>query len=207
MNKHEREVHEQEVYDWLRRDVELTIAFDTSAIFANRSLMKLCNKINSLKVSGNKKIELVVPAPAYLEKLHDLKQQHQDNYDLGTIISGLKLKGLTVTAFELRHAEIVAELIGKQFPTTKDWQDFKRDRCINCLRLKGKIVKLGRRKTCGATVDWLIAGYAYAEKNCLLVTGDKGEEFKDIRKTNLESLIAVVEQLLKETEVKTVVKP
>lgn len=55
-------------------------------------------------------------------------------------------------------------------------------------------------------MDWLIAGYAYAE-NCLLITEDKGEEFKNIRKTNFESIVAVIEQLLKETKVKTEVKP
>jgi len=37
----------------------------------------------------------------------------------------------------------------------------------------------GSGKKCGATVDWLIAGYAYAE-SCLLVTDDKGEEFQGI---------------------------
>lgn len=191
----------QDVYSWLCQDVELTIAFDTNILFKDKSLIELCDKINHLKLYGNRKIKLVVPAPAHLEKLHDLKQRYKDTYNFEIITSGLRRKGLIVAAFEPRHADIVAGLIGKQFPTTKDWRDFKRNRCINCLGLKGTIdefIVLGSGKNCGATVDWLIAGYAYAE-NCLLITEDKGEEFKDIRKTNLESLIEVVKQLLKET--------
>jgi predicted nucleic acid-binding protein len=55
----------------------------------------------------------------------------------------------------------------------------------------------GGGKTCGATIDWLIAGYAEAE-GYLLITGDTREEFKGIRKTTLENLEAAVEQLLSE---------
>lgn len=37
----------------------------------------------------------------------------------------------------------------------------------------------GTGQSCGATVDWLIGGHARAE-GCILVTGDKGHEFRGI---------------------------
>lgn len=128
-----------EVYNWLRQEIELTIAFDTNVLFRDKSLIKLCDNVNLLKLYGNKKIRLVVPAPAHLEKLHDLKQQRKEDYNLDFVLKSLGDLGIEITAFEPRHAEIVAELIGKQFPTTQDWRNFKRKRCLNCLGLQGKI--------------------------------------------------------------------
>jgi hypothetical protein len=187
----------QEVYRLLCTG-ELTMAFDTNALFSNQRFRKLCNNINRIKDCDQKyQFNLVVPAPAHAEKLHDLKQQYREHYNFNEIIKGLTDKGITIASFEPHHADVVADLVGEQFPTTQAWRTFKRNRCIACLGLHtDKITHIqGSGKTCGATIDWLIAGYAEAE-GCLLVTGDTREEFKDIKKTTLEHLEAAVEQLL-----------
>ena len=50
-------------------------------------------------------------------------------------------------------------------------------------------------KKCGARVDWLIAGYAHA-RNYLLITSDKGKEFKRVeKKTTLKILEEVLKKL------------
>lgn len=88
--------------------------------------------------------------------------------------------------------------MGQQFPTTQAWRTFKRNRCIACLGLNTNTltsIAQGSGKTCGATIDWLIAAYAKTE-GCLLVTGDTREEFKDIRKSTLEDLEAAVDQFI-----------
>jgi hypothetical protein len=96
---------------------------------------------------------------------------------------------VSIAPFEYRHAEAVAQLIGRQFPTVEEWRKFKRQECINCLGISKTQYDIpGSGKECGATVDWLIAGYAHAE-NYLLITNDKGNEFKNIKKkTTLEIL-------------------
>ncbi|MEK8018362.1 MAG: hypothetical protein VSS75_015950 [Candidatus Parabeggiatoa sp.] len=198
-------MNQHEVYNLLCRG-ELTMAFDTNALFSNKRFRSLCNGINRLKDCDKQyQFNLVVPAPAHAEKLHDLKQAYRDHYDFNEVIKGLTDKGIRIASFEPHHADIVADLVGEQFPTTQTWRTFKRDRCIACLGLNKDQITLiqGSGKTCGATVDWLIAGYAKAE-NCLLVTGDTREEFKNIMKTTLEHLEAAVEQLLQEaTKVST----
>jgi hypothetical protein len=179
----------------------LTIAFDTNALFRNKQLTKLCDSINHLNLIEDKyQITLVVPAPAHTEKLRQLKQQRNNSYNHKVVLQGLMDKGINIASFKSCHAEIVAELLYKQFPTDKDWQTFKRQRCIDCLGLGEfkKNIKSSVGKKCSATVDWLIAGYAYAE-DCLLVTDDTGKEFKGIdKKTTFDELEVAVTQLLQQ---------
>jgi len=54
------------------------------------------------------------------------------------------------------------------------------------------------RDKCGATVDGLIAGYAHAE-NYLLITHDKGNEFKSIKK---KTTLKILEKALMRIPVK-----
>jgi hypothetical protein len=188
-----------EVYQLLYAG-QLTMVFDTNALFSNQRFRKLCNQINRIKDCDKKyQLNLVVPAPAHVEKLHDLKQQYREHYNFSEILKGLTDKGVSIVSFKPNHADVVANLLGEQFPTTQAWRAFKRNRCIACLGLNTtQMTQIqGGGKTCGATIDWLIAGYAEAE-GYLLITGDTREEFKGIRKTTLENLEAAVEQLLSE---------
>ncbi|WP_069470410.1 hypothetical protein [Candidatus Marithrix sp. Canyon 246] len=186
-------MNQNEVYNLLNT-YDLTVVFDTNALFSNQRFIKLCNNINRIKDYDNKyQFNLVIPAPAHAEKLHDLKQQYQEHYNSNEIMKGLTDKGITIASFEPHHADVVANLVGKQFATTQAWRRFKRNRCIACLGLNTNTQ--GSGKTCGATIDWLIAAYAEAE-GCVLVTGDTREEFKNIRKTTLEDLEAAVDQFI-----------
>lgn len=107
-------------------------------------------------------------------------------------------KHINIAPYERRHAQAVVQLIGEQFPSNEQWQTFKRQSCINCLGLNEVNIPIpGSGKKCGATVDWLIAGYAYAE-DCLLITDDKGKEFKGIKKqTTFSTLKMVVNDIAK----------
>jgi hypothetical protein len=167
-------MNKEEVYALLCEG-RLTIAFDTNALFGDKRFLALCNKFNRIKhFETDYQFKLVIPAPAHAEKLLDLKQKFQQKYDYNEVIIGLKDKRVTVMSFEPHHADIVANLIGKQFPNKKDWYQFKLQRCLDCLGLKLKHYEgAATGKHCSATVDWLIAGYAYAE-DCLLITDDTG---------------------------------
>ncbi|OQY47382.1 MAG: hypothetical protein DRR08_28080 [Candidatus Parabeggiatoa sp. nov. 2] len=94
-------------------------------------------------------------------------------------------------------------MIGEQFLTNQEWYSFKRQSCINCLGVNIANIQMpGSGKKCGATVDWLIAGYAYAE-SCLLVTDDKGEEFQGIeKKATLKVVEAAVNEFLQALSIK-----
>jgi len=73
-----------------------------------------------------------------------------------------------------------------RYPTRDEWLKAKIERCAKCLGIDKD--EVNKNKSCSATIDWLIAGYAVAEK-CLLITDDRGIEFEGIScKTKLETL-------------------
>jgi hypothetical protein len=85
-----------EVYQLLYAG-QLTMVFDTNALFSNQRFRKLCNQINRIKDCDKKyQLNLVVPAPAHVEKLHDLKQQYREHYNFSEILKGLTDKGVSV---------------------------------------------------------------------------------------------------------------
>ncbi len=57
----------------------LVLAFDTNAVYRDRRLNGLCDRIarHNLRLSGNGRVpvRLVISAVAYAEKLFDLKQR------------------------------------------------------------------------------------------------------------------------------------
>jgi len=189
-------MNKKQVYQLLRSD-NLTIAFDTNAVHEPSRFLSLCDNINRLNEACQCQIHLVVSAIVHTETLFDLKQKYHELYDIDDISRVLNRKRINIVPFERCHAQAVAQLIGQQFITNQQWYRFKRQSCINCLGINiANIPTPGSGKKCGATVDWLIAGYAYAE-SCLLVTDDKGEEFQGIeKKTTLKDLESAVEQLL-----------
>jgi hypothetical protein len=157
----------------------------------------LCDNINRLNNTHQCQIRLVVSAIVHTETLFDLKQKYKEKYDIDDINHALSRKHITIAPYERRHAQAVVQLIGEQFPSHEQWRTFKRQSCINCLGLNEVNIHIpGSGKKCGATVDWLIAGYAYAE-DCLLITDDKGKEFKGIKKqTTFSTLEVAVNELL-----------
>ena len=176
------------------------LVFDTNALFAHLRFSQLCDDINKLNKIKNYQLQIVVPALAHAEKLHDLRQSLGVDYKLKRVLKFLQEKKVKIMSFEQHHAEATAELFAKQFPDKTSWLAYKRKRCCDCLSLTAsecekKIDILGKNKKCSATIDWLIAGYAQAEHS-ILVTDDKGIEFKDVvRKTNLDKLEVALQQL------------
>lgn len=184
-----------EVYQLLREG-KLTIAFDTNVVFNDYRFLTLCDNINRINDADKYQLSLVVSAIVHTEKLFDLKQKHKKKYDIEEVNRFLERKRISVVPFERCHAQAVAHFVGEQFPSSEEWRAFKRQSCINCLGINNANVQIpGSGKKCGATVDWLIAGYAIAE-DCLLVTDDKGKEFKGIKKTTFDELEAAVNQFL-----------
>jgi predicted nucleic acid-binding protein len=188
-------MNKNEVYQLLC-DGELTLAFDTNVVFNELRFLTLCDNINRLNEAHKTHLCMVVSAIVHTEKLFDLKQKYKEKYNIEEVNRFMERKHISVVPFERCHAQAVAHLVGEQFPTNEQWRAFKRQSCINCLGIKNTKVQIhGSGKKCGATVDWLIAGYAIAEE-CLLITDDKGKEFKGVKTTTFDELEAAVNQLL-----------
>jgi predicted nucleic acid-binding protein len=195
---------EDELLALLSDGVEVVLAFDTNAIFGNHAndpFIQLCNAINRLnRIRDPRRIRKVIAAPVYMEKLHDLRQGHR-NYDHQKIEQFLEDKQIDVMPFLEAHAEHVAGLLGELYPTPENWHEFKRQRCLSCLRLPDDLAHKapGNGKHCGATIDWLVAGHADAEGH-VLVTDDRGDEFERVqRKARLETVVKVVDEVLRAT--------
>ncbi|HIE00030.1 MAG TPA: hypothetical protein EYP59_07035 [Thiotrichaceae bacterium] len=192
-------MNENEVYELLQAG-HLTMTVDTNVLYEINSFIKLCNKCNKINEMPEYEIKIVISSLVHAEKLFDLKQDYGEQYDIDHIIKVLESKKVSIAPFEYHHAEAVAQLIGTQFPTVEEWRKFKRQECMNCLGISRKTQYdiPGSGKECGATVDWLIAGYAHAE-NYLLITHDKGNEFKPIKK---KTTLKILEKALMRIQVK-----
>jgi hypothetical protein len=198
---------ESELLALLSDRVEVVLAFDTNAIFGNHvgdPFIQLCNAINRLnQIRDPRRIHKVIAAPVYVEKVHDLRQKKGHDYDHQKIQQFLEEKVIEVMPFLRTHADHVAGLLGELYPTTENWHEFKRQRCLSCLRLPDDLAHkaTGNGKHCGATIDWLVAGHADAEGH-VLITDDGGPEFQSVRrKVKLETVVKVVDEVLRATGV------
>ncbi len=183
----------------------LVLAFDTNAVYRDRRLNGLCDRIarHNLRLSGNGRVpvRLVISAVAYAEKLFDLKQRWRGVFDLDVILGGLRSKGIEVQPFDARHALETAARLGERYPDDAAWQRAKRDRCLSCLGLPRNTTPApGTGRTCGATVDWHIGGHARAE-GCVLVTDDNDPELSGlIERVRLDTLEEALRGLSGEME-------
>ena len=193
------DLQKAELLDLLRQPADLTLAFDTNAIFGNsRSdpFVTLCDEINLVNsLLDGRKIRTVISAPVYVEKLHDMRQGFGTGFDPEEVGRFLASKGVEVLDLTGAHAQHLGALLGEKFPSSADWHGFKRRRCLQCLGLSQNHQATGTGKNCGATVDWLVAGHAHAE-GFVLVTDDKGPEFDVVqRKARLETVVDSLEDL------------
>lgn len=170
------------------------LLFDTNAVEKNGRFHRLCDQVNRLNHTFDEpRVAMYVSAAAHAEKLFHLKQKLGDEFDVHTAMAGLNDIGVDVLPFATQHAHATAELLGERYPDRDAWRDAKRKRCLHCLHAKAEDSK-GRN--CNATIDWLIAAHAVHER-CILVTDDRGVEFKDVlEKIRLESLERAVGELL-----------
>jgi predicted nucleic acid-binding protein len=189
-------MEDKDLVDFLRQG-EGKLVFDTNVLFSARRFTNLCDKVNKLNESNGYQLQIVVPALAHAEKIHDLRPNRGVEYVHKKVKGLLEEKKVEIMSFEQHHAEATAEF-AEQFPDKTSWLAYKRERCCDCLSLTKEECDqktVSNNKKCSATIDWLIAGYAQAEHS-ILVTDDKGIEFKDVvRKTNLDQLEDALQQL------------
>ncbi len=178
------------------------LAFDTNALFGERSLFGVCNSVaqynERLAGRAQSPVRLMVSAVAHAERAFDLKQQFRDRFDGDVILRGLARKGLIVKPFDPTHALETGARIGERHTDSAAWREAKRRRCLHCLGLATGTTTPGNGQGCGATVDWLIGGHARAE-GAILVTDDTGPEFAGIsEKVRLDVLEEALRALLGE---------
>ena len=192
----------------LFEDNDLVMAFDTNAVYGDRPgsdpFVGLCDTINRINLlrSSQPHISMVISAPVYVEKLHDMRQRYKERFNPDLPRGFLESKGIKIESFDLHHAEHLSEVIGEAYPTERDWFEYKRKRCLRCLNLQQEHHEnaKGSGKNCGATVDWLIAGHAHAS-SYLLVTNDRGPEFRAVEhKAKLLAVCEVANTLLERLE-------
>jgi mono/diheme cytochrome c family protein len=182
------------------REGGVVLAFDTNAMSAHRKLIDLCNTANQLRV-GPSPLDLRLYAPALAHAEMVLHLRHEQirrgrTYDPLVVRQGLEDKGLEVMSFEVHHAEEVAALLAQRFGDPAAWKAAKRARCVSCLGLTKAQGEAAPGQSCAATVDWLIAGQALKE-GWILVTGDKGPEFRGLdAKIELDALAALLRELV-----------
>lgn len=131
----EKEVYELFQMTFQKNEHHLIITFDTNALYSDKRFLAICDNINKLKIKGYK-IDIIISSLVHAEKLLDLKQKRKDEYDINYINKILEDKKVSIVSFEYHHAETIAELIGKQFPTDEQWRTFKRQKCIDCLGIR-----------------------------------------------------------------------
>jgi hypothetical protein len=194
-------VNEEECAQRLRAG-GLKLSFDTNALYAEKKLLGLCGDVARwnlrLTAQGRPPVHLAVSTAAHAEKLFDLKQRYRDTFDPAVILKGLESKGLQIEPFEVRHALETANRLGTSYSSTQAWHQAKKNRCPRCVGLDPDTHQApGTGQQCGATVDWLIGAHAQAE-GYVLVTDDKGVEFKQLERIELDTLVAAVQQILSE---------
>jgi hypothetical protein len=179
----------------------IKLSFDTNALFAPRKLATLCADVarwnEHLSRQKRDPVQLAVCAAAHAERLFDLKQQYKGTFDMRTILDGLQHMRLEIEPITVKHALEMATLLAERYPNTAAWHEAKRIRYLQSLGLDPKTTQApGTGQKCGATIDWLIGAHARAE-NSILVTDDKGPEFKGVReRVSFNVLASAVQQLV-----------
>lgn len=174
------------------------LALDTNAVIGFRRLQNLCNLVNLLRSPPEPlDYRIYVPSVVHMEVLFDLRQLRGASYEPREVVQGLLDKGLEIQPFGEQHAEHAAARLGESFPTSADWHAAKRTRCIQCLGLNERSVSIsGSGKSCGATIDLVIAAHA-AYEGWILVTNDRGPDFAGLTlKIKLDQLEKILEEIV-----------
>jgi hypothetical protein len=180
----------------------VVLAFDTNAVYGDRRLFTLCDRMTAfndrLRGQGHPDVQLVVSTVVYAEKLFDLKQRYGQAFNLDEIVRGLRQKKIELQAFDSHHALATAVRLGEKYKDDAEWQRAKRARYIAALGLPNDTAVTATGRNCGATVDWLVGGHAQAE-GAILVTDDNDPEFGGtIERVRLDILEAALDELLAE---------
>jgi len=171
------------------------LAFDTNALFGELSFASACRDLHRLGLRAKNQIALFVSAAAHGEKLFDLKQDKQDQYDYSKVIESLEDLRLQIQDFTEKDATVLGERLGANFPTSQAWHQAKLRHYARSLGLGEEDIKGKSGQHLSATLDWLIAAHAHA-RDCILVTSDRGIEFKQVRRMKFAVLQEALRRLL-----------
>lgn len=188
-----------------------TVAVDTNTAYRGLGqLLAVANFVNRFNErKPNNSIKLVIPVAAFMEILHhtwhDMLANHREvrsiEFRIKTEMEALESKGVMIVPFEQEHAKHVAQVLAGRYGDDASWQRAKQSAVQERLSLPDDFFdsKKKQKITCGATLDWLIAGQAEAEK-WILATNDDGPEFALVSlKIGWHELKEVLEELLKST--------
>jgi hypothetical protein len=168
------------------------VAFDTNAVWGERRWLASCGKLRRWCKQNGVPLKLVVPALVHQEKLHDLRHQKREDFDIARIDEPLKSNGIEIVEFSAVDADGAANWLYGQFPDLSSWREAKRSRALQQLNVQSGDAP---GQHCSATVDWHIAGQAVT-RGWLLVTSDRGPEFHGITsKVTLEMFVQLVERV------------
>lgn len=140
---------------------DVTLVFDA----ANVSTKRLFKLAKDAVVRGAR-IRAVVPVTAYVEKVLDLRQRKQSNYDAAVVRAALEDAQVIVLELGVEAAEAAAARLHAWFPNDADWQAAKQKR-LGC----------GANEPAPATIDWVTA--AMCPEGAIVVTDDTGAEWRD----------------------------
>jgi len=178
--------------------------FDTNVIFSSNPrtdpFTALCTHVKLLneRRPAAQQIHMAISSVVLVEKLQDLRTQYGKRFNPALVETFLVSQTLAVLPFACPEAASSAAHIATAHPSSDAWHAFKRRRCLACLGLPQDHDAPGKGSSCGATLDWLVAGHA---QHCeaLLVTHDGGPEFASIaRKTTLGVVVEAVTTLLEQ---------
>jgi hypothetical protein len=133
----------------------------------------------------------IVPSLVVGERLRQIAQRKGDRYVAETALQTLEDVGLTPVGHEQDDGIHFAGLLTSWYPNPDDWDAVKRQWAADQLGVAGPV----NDRRVSATVDWAI--FAQADRHgWVLLTADKGPEFKSLPRTSLKVAHAAVKQLL-----------
>lgn len=138
---------------------DVTLVFDAANVSTKR-LFKLAKDA----VNRGERIRAVVPVTAYIEKVLDLRQTRQSNYDAAVVRAALEDAQVIVLELGVEAAEAAAARLHAWFSNDADWQAAKRKR-----------LRFEATKPAPATIDWVTA--AMCPEGAIVVTDDTGAEW------------------------------
>jgi len=186
------------------RGGDATLAFDTNAIIGFSgaearvtfgAFWTVCDDASRLRDEAREplSIEIVVPALAHLEVLHDLRTTIGARFDRARVERELQSKQVAIPPFHDEAALKASETLHRWFPDAGLWRAAKRARCLEVLGLRDAPGQAGL-----ASIDWAIAAQAEAE-GWILVTDDARAEFNHVSHKITKSVLRrLLDGLLRE---------
>lgn len=175
---------------------QVRLAFDTNAIFGLKNLLTLCDELERIRDKLNNQIILCMSAIVLAEKIFDLQQKLRERFDYVDFKTSLQDRRIELLSFGEEDALGFGTLMFDLCPDDASWRTLKWQ---HYLRIVGSHLAGGnpqsdpslspppKNKNLPATIDWLIAAHAQ-ERGCILVTNDKGSEFRHVQHVQFEIL-------------------